>query len=59
MQSTRCPGFTARLPMVLPRLCLTQEAGGEDLEAVQKTGQEETELRETGIGDFGRHFRDL
>ena len=45
--------------MVLPRLWLAQEAGGEDFEGVEKAGQAETELRETGIGDSGRHFRGL
>ena len=64
VQSTRCPGFTARLPMVVPRLWLAQEAGGEGFEGVEKAGQAETELRETGrreagIGGFGHHFRGL
>ena len=50
--------------MVVPRLWLAQEAGGEGFEGVEKVGQAETELRvtewrETGIGDSGRHFRGL
>ena len=45
--------------MVVPRLWLAQEAGGEGFEGVEKAGQAEMVLQEAEIEDSGRYFRGL